>query len=288
MMTDNREEPETNRYYRPKLRVGSEEFKSLTKDTIRRHLRGEITCMFYAADPSTQLSKWACIDGDYPEAFAHLSALHSLFAKLGLKPRMEQSRRGAHLWLLSSEPVLSVQLRAFILHSISTLKLPLFTGDVQSPGLEVFPRQNYLEAGRFGNGIRGPLGVHRKDFKRYWFLDAVPTLSSQIALLLSSRVLTRIMLDGLTNGLQVEAPPVTPVQIRNSASFNRIAFSIFDHFPPPSSSSSDYKVCCPACSEKRLVITAKGSRKGFYHCFSGCSTAAIRAALGQPLSPSKQ
>ena len=283
LMTDNREEPQSNRYYRPRLRIGSEEFKTLTRDTIRRHLRGEITCMYYAADPVTQLSKWACIDGDYPDALDHLMVLHRHFRDLGLCPLLEQSRRGAHLWIFLAEAVLSVHLRALILYSISTLNLPLFAGDVLAPGLEVFPRQDYLEAGRFGNGIRGPLGVHRKDFKRYWFVDAERTLSAQMALLVSSRTLTREKLLELTKGLRIEPAPLPVPKISVRVDSSRVAFSIFDHFSPPSSSTSDYKVVCPACTEKRLVITARGSRRGFYHCFSGCSTAAIRAALGQPL-----
>ena len=170
---------------------------------------------------------------------------------------------------------------------MTVLSLPVFSGDIQAPGLEIFPRQDYLEDGRFGNGVRGPLGVHRKDFKRYWFVGASRTLSAQLCLLRASRVLTQGFLSELTNSLKLAPPPVALKSSVHRPTPARKAFSIFDHFVPPSS-CSDYKVPCPACSEKRLVITIRGSRKGFYHCFSGCSTAAIRAALGQPLFVAKR
>lgn len=283
VMTDNRTQPEANKYYRPKLKAGSDDFRKLTKDTVRRHLRGEITCMFYAADPQTQRSKWVCVDADYSEAAQHLLILKDHFTYLGLAPLLEESRRGGHLWLFADQPLLSVQLRSFLLSVIADLKLPIFSSDVSLPGLEVFPRQDSLEAGRFGNGVRGPLGVHRKDFKRYWFQDASKSFLKQFSLLIRSRTLTQSRLITFTDGFVRPLPPV-PSPSSQKSLHPRQAFSIFDHFPPPRSSVSDFKVSCPCCFEKRLVITAKGARRGFYHCFTGCSTAAIRAALGQPLS----
>jgi len=186
VMTDNRVQPEANKYYRPKLKTGPDDFKSLTKDTIRRHLRGEITCMFYAADPQNQRSKWVCVDADYPGAVSDLALLKNHFVDLGLSPLLEESRRGGHLWLFADHPLLSVQLRAFLISVFSDLKLPVFSPDVNLPGLELFPRQDFLEAGRFGNGVRGPLGVHRKDFRRYWFLDASNAFLNQFKLLMFS------------------------------------------------------------------------------------------------------
>ena len=283
MMTDDRAEPETNRYYRPKLKAGSEEFKSLTRDTIRRHLRGEITCMFYASNPITQLSKWSCLDADYPGAERDLSFLRVYFESLGLCPLLEQSRRGGHLWLFFAEALKSVQVRVMLLDVITKHKLSIFTGDVNLPGIEIFPRQDYLEEGRLGNGIRGPLGVHRKDFRRYWFKDCPHQLGPQLSLLMSAKQLTQESLNRLTSGLEIPPQHVASPAAVMPGKVERSAFSIFDHFPVPARSSADYKVKCPVCFSTRLVITSRGSRKGFYHCFTGCTTAAIRAALGQPL-----
>ena len=283
LMTDDRDHPESNRFYRPRVSRQSESFKGLTVDTVRRHMRGEITCMFYAANPLTQTCKWACLDGDYPEAIEDLKLLQNHLRQLHLNALMEGSRRGGHLWLLCAEPLPSVQVRALLLKAIRDCGLPIYAGDVRVPGIEMFPRQDFLDSGRFGNGLRGPLGVHRKDFKRYWFDDASRVHSAQLALLQDSRSLTQQRLTVLTDGLVLPEFRSEISVVHSAVNGSRKVFSIFDHFPLPARTVGDYKVLCPACSERRLVISTKGARKGFYHCFTGCTTAAIRAALGQPL-----
>src|ERR1035438_5390291 len=68
-----RPHPERTRhyYYRPKDKRTSQGL-SLTLDTIRRHLEGEITIGLYAINPATQCSKWVAIDADYPDALRDL------------------------------------------------------------------------------------------------------------------------------------------------------------------------------------------------------------------------
>ena len=68
-LQSNRPHPESTRhyYYRPKNKK-SGEGQSLTLDTIRRHLNGEITIGLYAINPATQCSKWVAIDADYEDA----------------------------------------------------------------------------------------------------------------------------------------------------------------------------------------------------------------------------
>ena len=58
-LQSNRPRPESTRhyYYRPKDRKTGQGL-SLTLDTIRRHLEGEITIGLYAINPATQCSKW--------------------------------------------------------------------------------------------------------------------------------------------------------------------------------------------------------------------------------------
>jgi hypothetical protein len=65
-LQSNRPHPESDRhyYYRPKdKRTG--QGLSLTLETIRRHLEGEITIGLYAINPATQRCKWVAIEGDY-------------------------------------------------------------------------------------------------------------------------------------------------------------------------------------------------------------------------------
>ena len=282
VMTDDRENPATNRYYRPLISPQSTTYRVLKVDTIRRHLRGEITCMFYAADPLTQRSKWVCVDADYQDADLHLNLLRNGLLDRGVDPLLETSRRGGHLWFFCAEPLKSVQLRAFMLDLLGRLAIPVSAGDASRPGVELFPRQDFLESDRLGNGIRGPLGVHRKDFERYWFLGADHTLEAQMKHILEARKVEQARLDRLTEDMAL--PCRVAKEARSTPKLiTRPVFSILDHFPVPSQSGADYKVECPACASKRLVITSRGPKRGYYHCFSGCSTESIRAALGQPM-----
>ena len=58
-------------YYRPTDNKTGEGL-SLTLDTVRRHLEGEITIGLYAINPATQCSKWVAIDADYENSLADL------------------------------------------------------------------------------------------------------------------------------------------------------------------------------------------------------------------------
>src|SRR5208282_6205664 len=61
-------------YFRPKDKKTGEGL-SLTPDTIRRHLEGEITIGLYSINPATQCSKWVAIDADYEDSLADLLKL---------------------------------------------------------------------------------------------------------------------------------------------------------------------------------------------------------------------
>ena len=72
-LQSNRPHPESDRhyYYRPKDKKTGQGL-SLTLDTIRRHLEGEITIGLYAINPATQCSKWVAIDADYANSLTDL------------------------------------------------------------------------------------------------------------------------------------------------------------------------------------------------------------------------
>ena len=61
-------------YYRPKDKKSGQGL-SLTLDTIRRHLEGEITVGLYSINPATQCCKWVAIDADYEDSLADLLKL---------------------------------------------------------------------------------------------------------------------------------------------------------------------------------------------------------------------
>src|ERR1039457_2804969 len=84
--------PESARhyYYRPKDKKTGHGL-SLTLDTIRRHLEGEITIGLYAINPATQCSKWVAIDADYPDSLADLLKLRSHLRGDGVESALEKS-----------------------------------------------------------------------------------------------------------------------------------------------------------------------------------------------------
>jgi hypothetical protein len=71
---------------------------SLTQETIRRHLEGEITVGLYAINPSTQRCKWVAIDADYKNAVEDLLKLQYHLWQDKVEPALEMSKRGGHLW----------------------------------------------------------------------------------------------------------------------------------------------------------------------------------------------
>jgi len=75
-LQSNRPHPESARhyYYRPKDKNTGQGL-SLTLDTIRRHLEGEITIGLYSINPATQCSKWVAIDADYEDSLTDLLKL---------------------------------------------------------------------------------------------------------------------------------------------------------------------------------------------------------------------
>src|ERR1017187_4253043 len=96
-LQSNRPHPESARhyYYRPKDRNTGQGL-SLTVDTIRRHLEGEIAIGLYAINPAPQCSKWVAIDADYEHSLADLRKLRVYLGQDGVQSALEHSRRGGH------------------------------------------------------------------------------------------------------------------------------------------------------------------------------------------------
>ena len=91
-------------YYRPKHKKTGQGL-SLTPDTIRRHLEGEITLGLYSINPATQCSKWVAIDADYEDSLTDLLKLSFYLRQDGVESALEKSHRGGHLWIFMAEPL---------------------------------------------------------------------------------------------------------------------------------------------------------------------------------------
>ena len=198
-LQSNRPRPESSRhyYYRPKDK-GTGPGLSLTLDTIRRHLEGEITIGLYAINPATQCSKWVAIDADYESALTDLLKLSFHLKQDGVESALENSRRGGHLWIFMAEPLPARDIRIYVCGLALRLGIPIKRG--RQEGIEIFPKQDELKPGRYGNAIRGPLGIHRGASQRFWFAGAGEELEKQMRYLNSLPKMTGDQLARLIAG----------------------------------------------------------------------------------------
>lgn len=273
-------------YYRPK---GD---RRLTVETILKHLDGQITIALYAINPKTQRSKWVAIDADYARAFEDLFRIQVDLRKDGIQSALERSRRGAHLWVFAHEPLLARDCRVYIYNLALRLNIRVKL-DGKSDGIEVFPRQDHVEADEFGNAIRGPLGVHRAaGGKRFWFYGAAFNPQAQLEYLESLEKITECQMRALVDGLTMpEEFRPRPAPIMPPYDPARADFCILDYVPKGRRSGKDYRTRCPSCGAadkdgNHLAVSVADPRK--YRCWAGCSKEQIRAAVGCPIKSFQQ
>jgi hypothetical protein len=287
----NRPHPRSGRhyYYRPTNKKTGQGL-GLTLDTIRRHLEGEITIGLYAINPVNQCSKWLAIDADYPDALADLIRFGSCLKQDGVASALEQSHRGGHLWIFMAEPLPARDCRILMCDVALRLGIPIKAGR-QREGIEIFPKHNTLKPGRYGNAIRGPLGIHRGARQRFWFCGADADLENQMRYLNSLAKVTSQQLARLIAGKEIP-PLLRSIETRAAAEMKRCAgkheFRILDHITTQLRTVGHNNVTrCPSCAEEghdrsgdNLSISIEDPRK--YICWAGCTKDMIRAAVGCP------
>jgi hypothetical protein len=287
-LQSNRPRPESSRhyYYRPKDKKTGQGL-GLTSDTIRRHLEGEITIGLYAINPATQCSKWVAIDADYENAMADLHKLRIYLRLDGVESALEHSRRGGHLWIFLAEPLSARDCRIYVCGLALQLGIPIKRG--RQEGIEIFPKHDVLKPGRYGNAIRGPLGIHRGAAQRFWFDGADEDLEKQMWYLNSLPKVTREQLARLIAGKPIPTqllppePKVEPVIWRPTGG---AGVRILDHINTKLRKVGHNKITrCPSCAEEghdrsgdNLSISIEDPRK--YICWAGCTRDMIRAAVG--------
>jgi len=287
-----RPHPESGRhyYYRPKAK-GTERPLSLTNDTIRRHLEGELTLGLYAINPATQRCKWLAIDADYQGAVEDLVKLQYHLSEDKVQAALEMSKRGGHLWVFLKTPLLARECRIYVYNLALRLGLPV-KGAGLAEGIEVFPKHDELRPGEFGNAMRGPLGIHRGANRRYWFYGADYDLEEQMAYLEGLRKVTeeelRHFIVGKTMPAELSHEPRSPKPVMRCANPGRPEFRILDHVGKVRKVGRNYVTRCPSCAEAghdrsrdNLAIRIDDPR--FYKCWAGCTKEMIREAVGCPI-----
>lgn len=272
------------------------EYMPMTENTIARHMGGHETINLFAINPENQSCKWMAIDADYEmkKAQTDLAKLRDDLLDDGVVAVQEESRRGGHLWIFCHEPLLAKQCRLFIYNTALRMGVPIKGKGFDAEGIEIFPKQDFLEPGQLGNALRGPLGVHRKDDNRYWFEDLEHTLEAQIEYLVSVPKLTALQLDDLTLGM--DTPPQfvepEPVPYRRHDGTRAKAFDIRKviaeyQTKPTIRAGKEERFQCPSCAQAggdkhrdNLTVCVKGKKEGQYRCLAGCDTNMIRRAFG--------
>jgi len=245
-----------------------------------------MTMGLYAVNPATQRVKWMAIDADYRRAVEDLLKLQYELAQRGIQAALEQSRRGGHLWIFFEQPVLARHARLFVSHLAGKLEVNV-KGSGSAEGIELFPKQDHLAVGQYGNALLGPLGIHRAVGRRYWFYGAPYDLESQMAYLRGLRRVSETQVLQLIAGI----PPNVGAEVPMKRTFdsNRPHFRILDYVRPERRVGRNWVTQCPSCaaagrdrSKDNLAISVEDPLK--YRCWSGCTKEQIRHALGAATS----
>jgi hypothetical protein len=132
-------------------------FEPLTYDVLRDHLGGFCTLATYAITEKN-LCRFAVFDADDENGLFRLFELQEMLGVVGVPSYLEESRRGAHLWVFLQSQVSPVLLRRALLPYCP-------------PGVEFFPAQDTASFEHPGYAVRVPLGVHRKSGENYSFVS---------------------------------------------------------------------------------------------------------------------
>jgi hypothetical protein len=143
----------------------------LTAEVLSAHLAGEVFIGLYPLLPGDDCRLLAA-DFDGPvamlDALAYAKAARS--RRIPAAVEISQSGRGAHVWILFSGPVPAAAARAigtWLVHEAMVLRGSM---DLRSYD-RLFPNQDVLPAGGFGNLIAAPLHGRRRREGLTVFLD---------------------------------------------------------------------------------------------------------------------
>jgi hypothetical protein len=138
--------------------------------------------------------------------------------------------------------------------------------------------------------MRGPLGVHRKVMRRFWFRDAEPEIEAQFAYLRQLPRCSRRVMDTLTYGMDMPedlVPSPIPARIGPPP---KGQFDIRFYIEVPrrkyrSKEGISYHVQCPSCAASgldtgrdNLHVTEQAAGPPVFYCFARCSGLDIIAA----------
>lgn len=103
----------------------------------------------------------------YREKSYMISRIFENSKEVGISPLLEYSgHKGYHFWYFFSRPVDASKVKTLLTRIAEPIRR-----DLSAFGLEVFPKQERLGAKGFGNLVKLPLGIHRKNGKPSFFMQ---------------------------------------------------------------------------------------------------------------------
>lgn len=129
----------------------------LTRNIILQHLQGKKTIGIYQLKPKDDTVKWICFDIDPKEVAKaiYYFCIKNFFDRAVWLEASRYSDQSYHIWILFLNPVPAEMAKWLGIQCLSNLGIS---------NVEVFPKQASVR-GRFGNIVKLPLGLHRKNLK---------------------------------------------------------------------------------------------------------------------------
>jgi len=158
--------------------------RSINADDVLSHIQGTETYGIYPIKKDNTV-KFVCFDVDLPKNFAELKEDALVNDKSILLPQVKNictiainvfracsfnskgvliedtGGRGYHIWFFFESPIPAVSARKFAYSILKKAKVQC----------EVFPKQNEVAEGQYGNLIKLPLGLHKKYKQHSSFID---------------------------------------------------------------------------------------------------------------------
>jgi hypothetical protein len=137
--------------------------RPLTEDDITEHLAGFWSLGSYVIRPEDQTVSYIVFDLDTHDIglTAMLCEVVEGFLPLEVDPRCllreVSGNKGTHVWLFLDEPVPAAKVRRWLARDF----WPSWNAETDNFTLEVFPKQDAVVEGGFGNLVKLPLGKHR-------------------------------------------------------------------------------------------------------------------------------
>jgi hypothetical protein len=248
----------------------------LTMGLVEGHLKGRVTLGAYMLSPDNTTRKMA-LDADDEGEWQGLVALHTLLQTQHIPTYLERSRRGGHVWFFFSEALPGVEVRRFGKQLQAEHGLEV---------VELYPKQNELRTGP-GSLVRLPLGIHRKDGKRYGFVTPqetplAPSVRAQMAILSDPETIPATFIHELLQRAPALATPAATLrfekrsQVPGATPSEKIknAVSVLAFVSEYVQLARGNRGLCPFHDDHKESFSVN-EEGNYWHCFSGCGGGSI-------------